>query len=419
MTFTRTSFAALAVAAVLSAGCYDDPLADGRGEATTIQTNRVETNLTVNKQFTITAKLLDDQFTPLPMALSGSAGSNLRLDSTVYVTELRETRFFVTPTAMLANAPTTLTITGAGLSKTVEVFAFPRTIESDVPAELQSGETFSPTVIGFDELDGSLGSVAFIVESDDESVVEVGEGGMLIAKGVGLANLTFTGPGGGIHQEIIVNVVPGAFAGGVANTTYLGMQAIRITAGSVAFDADTDVTFPGTEGDIYVVSSSASEIVAVVPFGTPAGQGTFIVHGVGASQLALEGTFTVAAVVTDPSEPANDAPGAGPTMTNSSVLIGQVGPADVDDFFLVQITEPGVYDVTLEWADGADIDMFIIDPNNFALCSGDVLGCGMATGDNPETGEGDFAVETYIGYVNLWTADGTSDYRLTVTKRDE
>ncbi|MEX0890798.1 MAG: hypothetical protein WEB88_01420 [Gemmatimonadota bacterium] len=418
MTFTRTSFAALAVAAVLSAGCYDDPLADGRGEATTIQTNRVETNLTVNRQFTVTARLLDNQFTPLPMALSGSAGSNLRLDSTVYVTELRETRFFVTPTAMLASAPTTLTITGGGLSKTVEILAYPRSIESDVPAELQSGETFSPTVIGFDDLDGSLGSVSFTVVSDDESVVEVGEDGTLIAKGVGLANLTFTGPGGGIHQEVIVNVVPGTFGGGAAATTYLGMQALRITPGTVAFDDDTDVTFPGTEGDVYVVSQSANEIVAVVPFGTPAGTVSFIVHGVGESQLALAGTGTIPSAAVDPWEPANNGLFAGATVTNSGVLVGQVGPSDLDDFFLVEITEPGVYDVTLEWGDGADIDMFIIDPNNIALCSGDILGCGMATAAQPEVGDGEFAVETYLGYVNLYAADGTTDYRVTITKRD-
>lgn len=413
MTFTRISFAALAVAAVLSAGCYDDPLADGRGEATIIDTNRIETSLTVNRQFTVTARLLDAQFTPIPTALSATAGSNLRLDSTVYVTELRETRFFVTPTAMLASTPTTLTITGGGLSRTVEILAFPRSIESDVPAELQSGEVFSPTVLGFDELDGSLGSVPYTVESDDETIVEIGEGGTLIAKGVGLVELTFYGPGGSISEVVLVTVVPGTFGGTISQAPAGPGQTITITAGTVPFDADTKVTFDDPDGDAaFVTSRSASSLTVVVAANISSNQ--FLLSNTGPDQLALRGTFNLSG---DGSDPHGEFPPDEPKITPGTTLYGYL-PDGGFEFASIDVAASGTFDVVADWTDGSDIDFYVTDATfTLQFCSDDFVGCGMATGDHPETATTrTMAPGTYYVWIIMYSSDGAgAQYSISFT----
>ena len=114
-------FSLLALVAALGAGaCSDDPTDEGSGEPAAIVTNRSQITATRNVSFSITAFVIDQNNRRVPGALRGSVGGGVTMDSTVYVQELTETRFFMR--AAQAVTGTDLTITGpAGLTKTTHI----------------------------------------------------------------------------------------------------------------------------------------------------------------------------------------------------------------------------------------------------------------------------------------------------------
>ena len=121
-----TAYAVLACLVVgggISA-CSEDPTATGSGEPEAIVTTRSLTNQTVGTEFSITAYTLDKNAQRMSGQLSAQTnGAGLTLDSTVYVHELLETRFFVKPTAKTGVAGQTVTVSGHGLTKDVTVIA--------------------------------------------------------------------------------------------------------------------------------------------------------------------------------------------------------------------------------------------------------------------------------------------------------
>lgn len=121
MKFRLLSLLALVATAGLVA-CSDDPLDEGSGEPFAIVTDRTEIHVTRGVSTAITAFTIDRNNRRIPGALDGSlAAGTVTLDSTKYVAELSETRFFVRGTAAAPNG-VDLTISGpSGLTKTVTV----------------------------------------------------------------------------------------------------------------------------------------------------------------------------------------------------------------------------------------------------------------------------------------------------------
>ena len=120
MKFRLLSLLAL-VATLGAVACSDDPTDEGRGEPFAIVTDRTQITVPRNTSTAITAYTIDRNNRRIPGALTATPAGGIVLDSTKYVQELSETRFFVRGTAALPNGAD-LTITGpAGLTKTAHV----------------------------------------------------------------------------------------------------------------------------------------------------------------------------------------------------------------------------------------------------------------------------------------------------------
>jgi len=93
------SFAVLLSTAGYLAGCEEDPTEANRGVPEVILVSRSFTNQYVGIPFELSAALIDRQYTRLPVeiAVTSSNPSVVRVDSTVYFAELRETRVYATP----------------------------------------------------------------------------------------------------------------------------------------------------------------------------------------------------------------------------------------------------------------------------------------------------------------------------------
>jgi hypothetical protein len=121
MKFKLLSLLAL-VATVGMVACSDDPTDEGRGEPFAIVTTRTQTTVARNTGFSLTAFTIDRNNRRIPGALTATpAAGTLVMDSTVYVQELSETRFFLRGTAAAASG-VDLTISGpGGLTATTKV----------------------------------------------------------------------------------------------------------------------------------------------------------------------------------------------------------------------------------------------------------------------------------------------------------
>lgn len=120
MKFRLLSLLAL-VATLGAVACSDDPTDEGRGEPFAIVTDRTQITVPRNTSTAITAYTIDRNNRRIPGALTATPAAGISLDSTKYVQELSETRFFVRGTAALPNGAN-LTITGpANLSATTKV----------------------------------------------------------------------------------------------------------------------------------------------------------------------------------------------------------------------------------------------------------------------------------------------------------
>ncbi len=119
MKFRLYSLLALVATAGLVA-CSDDPTDEGRGEPFAIVTDRSQTVQAEGVSFSVTAYTIDNNNRRISGRLEGTlAGGPVALDSTVYVQELSETRFFMTGSD--ATDGVDLTIQGHGLTKTAVI----------------------------------------------------------------------------------------------------------------------------------------------------------------------------------------------------------------------------------------------------------------------------------------------------------
>ena len=115
-------FSLLALVAALGAvACSDDPTEANSGEPFAIVTDRTQITVARNTSTAITAYTIDQNNRRIPGALTATVTAPVSLDSTKYVPELTETRFFVRGTAAAPNG-VDMTISGpSGLTKTTHV----------------------------------------------------------------------------------------------------------------------------------------------------------------------------------------------------------------------------------------------------------------------------------------------------------
>ena len=115
MKFRPFVIVALAGAAALAA-CKED--LEGFGVPFRIQTNATVREVAVGTKFTITAYTIDRNNRRIPGPLEATVPAGVTADSTVYVRELSETRFFLTANAPIAEPGGPMVISGHNLVDT-------------------------------------------------------------------------------------------------------------------------------------------------------------------------------------------------------------------------------------------------------------------------------------------------------------
>jgi hypothetical protein len=409
----------LATAGALSfaflAACQDDPTSSGRGDPLQLIVDRTTTFQSVGASFTIRARVEDRYGNRLDPTMIGAASSNaavVRVDSVVAVPELGEARAFLTAVSMGAAR---VTFSGGGLTATTDVTLYPASLMGVAADTLGSGESVQITVLGLTTAGTSFGEVAFTVTNPGDTLVaSVTPEGLVTAKAPGATAITVTGPGGEITTTINIVVVPGTFDGTVSAGARNTGDVLTITAGTIAFDADTEVWFGHQRA--FIVSQSATQIQAVIPYSTT--EPTFLLTKVGPGQLALEGSFTAGTLTgMDPWEPNEDETTA-PIITIPGTYYASVHPGDDwYDFYRIVVPAQASYTFHLQWLDDADVDMYLLQNGVLNVCADDFFGCAAATGANPESRTVTLGPGTYELLVDLWEGVGQyTTYRLRVTQ---
>ena len=126
----------LSVAAPLALGlsaCTDDPTDEGAGDAFAIVTSVSTAAQSVGGRFTVTAQVVDRMGTPLPIQITASSveADVVAVDSTIFVPEIQETRFFLR--TLKVDAGAAVILSAGALTDTVNVTVltgpFPGTVD--------------------------------------------------------------------------------------------------------------------------------------------------------------------------------------------------------------------------------------------------------------------------------------------------
>ena len=276
-----------------------------------------------------------------------------------------------------------------------------------------------PGVVSFSTADASVATAADVdtLEGLTETSGEITG----VAAGATYVRVT----GGGLTDSIFVVVVPTTFPGTFsAATTTIG-NTISVTASGI-FSFDTATAAVIIDGAPALLLSKSSTELTFAPTVTTDGlvhvEGLVVLGNIAIGGLEATATLTV----TDPSEPGNDAPAGGATITlpaatgDSVVVYGSTGGSDVDDFFTITTTTGDSLDIVVDWPNSAiDIDAFTLNSAGGGFCVLD--GCSAATGADPEVMEVRLAPATsYEIYINLWDDHGEVTpvpYRITITKK--
>jgi hypothetical protein len=135
----------VALATLALVACSDDPTDEGSGDAFAIVSDVSTAVRPVGASFTVTAKVVDRLGTPLPIQVTAATTKPdvVALDSSTYVPELQESRFYLRSLKVDAGAP--LVLTASTLSDTVNV----RVLTGPFPGTLSTANFSGGAVLVF------------------------------------------------------------------------------------------------------------------------------------------------------------------------------------------------------------------------------------------------------------------------------
>lgn len=144
---------------------------------------------------------------------------------------------------------------------------------------------------------------------------------------------------------------------------------------------------------------------------------TFATAQIVLSARGLSDTVTVRVVPyeqPDAFDPASQDPDDPPAISVPFDEFLTVGSENLDDFFLLQVTEPITLSVELDWPGSADLD-FIVWKYPSAFGAADLVNASMATGNHPERGQLTLNPGNYLLHVNNYTETTWVTYHLVIT----
>jgi hypothetical protein len=271
----------------ISAACSDDPTDEGSGDAFAIVTNRSSTEQGAGSAFTLTATVVDRLGTPLPIQVVATSGvpTSVVVDSTRYVPELQETRFYLRSLAVNAAVPVVLT--AEMLTDTVEV----RVLSGPFPGTVATAAVGGLTVLVFT-------STTDLFDANTAATITGGETGFVLdvtptrlryilpfGTGVGPIGYSITGAGpanfnlsGTFNLPTAIPCPDTANEGATGNDTFATATAGVLAVGTPAYGSGSFNTDPhdwfsfnvaeagsyrvrldwgdGTDADVYLTNAA-------------------------------------------------------------------------------------------------------------------------------------------------------------------
>jgi hypothetical protein len=328
-------------------------------------------------------------------------------------------------------------VSGSGEEATVNVRVIPADLSLTLADTLLSGSGATAGVLFLDAEGAAatgfdLDEVSF--SSLDEDIVSVDPAtGDVVAKAPGTVGIVVTlddGLGAARADTVNVTVVPGDFAGTVTPTSGASGAMVTLTfdPSDPQWDASSDITLQAgfdtygiDSGLFYLAGTDTANgvIVTNIPFGTDAGDVTFILSGLGDDEVALAQTFTISTGSDDDAFGDNDPfEGEDPVAVTLPLdLLGAInGPAgEINDGFEFTAATTGAHAIRLDWDDengSHDMDVLV-----FNGITGGFLGCSPATANHPEAANCTLTAGVpYIVVLNDYEETAAiTNYRLRIT----
>jgi len=424
--------------AALGAACKDDPLADTGGNLSRIDLEFAYREVIIGDSVRTFAVEKDALNTPLPpTATVRSCNAAIATVLPASDAPTQRTAFFVKG---ITYGSTCVIAEAGALSDTMQVSTFPASITISGPDSIQSGAVTGFTYTYRDRGGNPVAGVpvpVFTTADTTRAKALAAPLGNVQGRSPGIVRLTVTGtgsPAGGVTAFKNISVVPGTFTGTLTPASGGAGDVVKVTraGGAPAFDSDTWIAFGAVDTYVDTLATTPDSIKFIVPGFGATGARTFVITGIGPSQVALQGTLTISrADFLDPSDPASDDPATAPTATGNTDLFGVLSGTctdgvftdpgdDCDDFFVVSnpLARPDTITVRLDWTQTTAVDVDILWCRT-VTCSSVTTG-GGATSAKPENSTVIIpANTTWYLWINLFDPAGTSHavYRARVRGR--
>jgi hypothetical protein len=165
-------------------------------------------------------------------------------------------------------------------------------------------------------------------------------------------------------------------------------------------------------GAATVLSQTPTELVLLVPFASPSQLEFLLEHFGPDANLDVEGAFVVSAAENEDTEPNDTRATAAPAEFNTDIY-GSLSDEDVDDYYVITVSEAGDFEIDLDWNDDSDVDFLVRN------ATGGFVNTSGATGAHPEHVALTLQPGTYYVQVNMYERDGELDattYTLRITQ---
>lgn len=407
----------LALVATLAA-CDDNPVDEGRGEASSLVLNPAFAVVNAADTTRVNGFARDRYGEMTRDRVQFSACDNkitVRRDPTRVRLE--------PPDRVLVLAQTLgescVVVSGPGnLRDTATIQVVPASIDVSLPATVGSGASAQADVTFLDgngDPASGFGLSEVVFSVSDPAIASVDEMGAVFGKAPGSAELivtlvsTWSADRAGTAA---FTVEPGQFMGTASAASGNSGDQVTYTAGpnQEPWDGDTEVLVGGVRSFI-LSGSSATDLVTKIPYGLQPGT-EVLFQSVGQSQVALVTDFDVQALITTDNREPNDGPGSADPVTLPFDDVLVVDNVDIDDFFAFSLSQETTLNLLLDWdADvNEDMDLLVRDAADTAFQ------CGFATASTaiPESGSCTLPAGDYLLWVNNFSEAGTTNYRIFV-----
>lgn len=271
------------------------------------------------------------------------------------------------------------------------------------------GDSFNITTWVLDQTLSRIGTPITVVPGagltlqSDTFMTELAETRATIRLGSGTAPGMVELQAEGVRDTVFVIVAsPGTAAGAPA---FIFRSPIPV------FTEDIAAEFGGAAAT--VLSRTPTELAVLLPF-SASGETSYAFEGFGPNaDIALEGSVVVTGAPTNEAgEPNNTRATATPAAFNTDIF-GSLSDTDVDDYYVITVSEAGDFEIDLDWNDDSDVDFLVRN------AAGAFVNTSGATSAHPEHVALTLQPGTYYVQVNMYLRDGELDattYTLRITQ---